>query len=170
MTYADGSGSAHRLSVPGRRHGTLATKAVALPHVNTPEGQLTEHPRLYVVTVPLAPGREWLRYGCRAHPACMCSRCRCGPRPWAGAGVGQRRPPASWPWGRGVVRSCGRAVVGSWGRGVVEMFNGVLDFDGVVRDPARDERRRAGYDSGGQLHPGDAGLAALAESVDLTLL
>ena len=73
-------------------------------------------------------------------------------------------------WGREVVRSCGRGVVGSWGRGVVEMFNGVLDFDGVVRDPARDERRRAGYDSGGQLHPGDAGLAALAESVDLTLL
>jgi lysophospholipase L1-like esterase len=27
-----------------------------------------------------------------------------------------------------------------------------------------------GYDSGDHLHPGDAGYAALAESVDLTLL
>ncbi|MEU0409940.1 SGNH/GDSL hydrolase family protein [Streptomyces griseorubiginosus] len=58
VTYADGSGSAYRLSVPDWRRGPLATKAVALPHVNTPEGQLTEQARLYVVTVPLVPDRE----------------------------------------------------------------------------------------------------------------
>ncbi|MFE3853947.1 GDSL-type esterase/lipase family protein [Streptomyces griseorubiginosus] len=58
VTYADGGGSAYRLSVPDWRRGPLATKAVALPHVNTPEGQLTEQARLYVVTVPLAPDRE----------------------------------------------------------------------------------------------------------------
>jgi hypothetical protein len=31
---------------------------VALPHVNTPGGQLAERARLYVVTVPLVPGRR----------------------------------------------------------------------------------------------------------------
>ncbi|TCR17648.1 lysophospholipase L1-like esterase [Streptomyces sp. BK205] len=62
-----------------------------------------------------------------------------------------------------------RLAVNSWIRDT-GVFDGVLDFDGVVRDPARPERMRAGYDSGDHLHPGDAGLAALAESVDLTLL
>ncbi|MFD5400391.1 SGNH/GDSL hydrolase family protein [Streptomyces griseorubiginosus] len=62
-----------------------------------------------------------------------------------------------------------RLAVNSWIRDTA-VFDGVLDFDGVVRDPARPERMRAGYDSGDHLHPGDAGLAALAESVDLTLL
>ncbi|MDF3146148.1 SGNH/GDSL hydrolase family protein, partial [Streptomyces sp. T21Q-yed] len=46
-------------------------------------------------------------------------------------------------------------------------FDGVLDFDAVVRDPARPSRMLPAYDSGDHLHPGDAGLAALAESVDL---
>jgi hypothetical protein len=46
----------------------------------------------------------------------------------------------------------------------------VLDFDAVLRDPARPSRMRAEFDSGDHLHPGDAGLAALAESVDLRVL
>ncbi len=46
----------------------------------------------------------------------------------------------------------------------------MLDFDGVVRDPGRPARMLPEYDSGDHLHPGDAGLAALAESVDLELL
>jgi lysophospholipase L1-like esterase len=58
VTYADGSRSLYRLSAPDWRRGTLATKAVALPHVNTPGGQLAERARLYVVTVPLVRGRE----------------------------------------------------------------------------------------------------------------
>ncbi|MES5818857.1 SGNH/GDSL hydrolase family protein [Streptomyces sp. RG80] len=58
ISYANGGGSAYRLTVPDWRTGPLATKAVALPHVNTPEGQLTERARLYVVTVPLVRGRE----------------------------------------------------------------------------------------------------------------
>jgi lysophospholipase L1-like esterase len=49
-------------------------------------------------------------------------------------------------------------------------FDGVLDFDAVVRDPAHPARMLPAYDSGDHLHPGDAGLAALAESVDLKLL
>lgn len=58
VTYGDGSSSGYQLAVPDWRRGPLATKAVALPHVNTPEGQLPEKTRLYVVTVPLAPDRE----------------------------------------------------------------------------------------------------------------
>ncbi|MFF4905943.1 SGNH/GDSL hydrolase family protein [Streptomyces sp. NPDC001260] len=51
-----------------------------------------------------------------------------------------------------------------------DAFDGVLDFDAVVRDPARPKRMLPVYDSGDHLHPGDAGLAALARSVDLRLL
>ncbi|MGW0840698.1 SGNH/GDSL hydrolase family protein [Streptomyces sp. NPDC002787] len=58
VRYAGGARSAYRLAAPDWRTGPLATKAVALPHVNTPGGQLTEKARLYVVTVPVARGRE----------------------------------------------------------------------------------------------------------------
>ncbi|MEV7083526.1 SGNH/GDSL hydrolase family protein [Streptomyces sp. NPDC093516] len=57
VRYADGTRSAYRLTAPDWRSGPLATKAVALPHVNTSGGQLAERARLYAVTVPLAPGR-----------------------------------------------------------------------------------------------------------------
>ncbi|WP_223830499.1 GDSL-type esterase/lipase family protein [Nocardiopsis quinghaiensis] len=46
-------------------------------------------------------------------------------------------------------------------------FDGVWDFDAVLRDPQDHTRLRPAYDSGDHLHPGDAGLRALAESVDL---
>ncbi|MFE6281777.1 SGNH/GDSL hydrolase family protein [Streptomyces sp. NPDC057877] len=58
VSYADGTLSSYRLTAPDWRAGPLATKAVALPHVNTPGGQLTEKARLYVVTVPVEPGRH----------------------------------------------------------------------------------------------------------------
>ncbi|MFB7330216.1 SGNH/GDSL hydrolase family protein [Streptomyces adustus] len=62
-----------------------------------------------------------------------------------------------------------RAEVNTWIRDS-GVFDGVLDFDAVLRDPARPTRMLPGYDSGDHLHPGDAGLAALADSVDLALL
>ncbi|MBD3931307.1 SGNH/GDSL hydrolase family protein [Streptomyces chumphonensis] len=49
-------------------------------------------------------------------------------------------------------------------------FDAVLDFDAVLRDPDAPERLLPAYDSGDHLHPGDAGLRALGESVDLSLL
>ncbi|WP_328493081.1 SGNH/GDSL hydrolase family protein [Streptomyces sp. NBC_00414] len=58
VRYLDGSRSSYRLSASDWRGGPLATKAVALPHINTPGGQLAEKARLYVVTVPLARGRS----------------------------------------------------------------------------------------------------------------
>ncbi|WP_330479017.1 SGNH/GDSL hydrolase family protein [Streptomyces platensis] len=50
------------------------------------------------------------------------------------------------------------------------VFDATLDFDAVVRDPQRPQRMLPAYDSGDHLHPGDAGLKALAESVDLRKL
>ncbi|QDQ14496.1 GDSL-type esterase/lipase family protein [Streptomyces spectabilis] len=58
VRYRDGSRTAYRLTAPDWRTGPLATKSVALPHINTPDGQRAEKARLYVVTVPLARGRE----------------------------------------------------------------------------------------------------------------
>nr|WP_159940028.1 MULTISPECIES: GDSL-type esterase/lipase family protein [unclassified Nocardiopsis] len=49
-------------------------------------------------------------------------------------------------------------------------FDGVWDFDAVLRDPQDPARLLPAYDSGDHLHPGDAGLRALAESVDLDQL
>ncbi|MDX3228910.1 SGNH/GDSL hydrolase family protein [Streptomyces sp. ME19-01-6] len=49
-------------------------------------------------------------------------------------------------------------------------FDAVLDFDAVVRDPLRPQRILPAYDSGDHLHPGDAGLAAMADSIDLRRL
>ncbi|MGW7520120.1 SGNH/GDSL hydrolase family protein [Streptomyces sp. NPDC054796] len=59
VRYADGSRSAYTLRAPDWRGGPLATKAVALPHVNTAKsGQLGEKAKLYAVTVPVKKGRE----------------------------------------------------------------------------------------------------------------
>ncbi|MDW8804472.1 SGNH/GDSL hydrolase family protein [Streptomyces scabiei] len=58
VRYASGARSTYRLTASDWRTGPLATKAVALPHINTPGGRLTEMARLYVVTVPVGRGRE----------------------------------------------------------------------------------------------------------------
>ncbi|MGD9483163.1 SGNH/GDSL hydrolase family protein [Streptomyces sp. TRM70308] len=50
------------------------------------------------------------------------------------------------------------------------VFDAVLDFDAALRDPARPDRMLPAYDGGDHLHPGDAGMRALADSVDLRLL
>jgi lysophospholipase L1-like esterase len=49
------------------------------------------------------------------------------------------------------------------------VFDGAIDFDAVVRDPAGLTRLLAAYDSGDQLHINDAGYQAMADSIDLSL-
>jgi lysophospholipase L1-like esterase len=49
-------------------------------------------------------------------------------------------------------------------------FDGVIDFDAVVRDPANQKQMVPAYDKGDNLHPNDAGYKAMAESIDLNLL
>ena len=43
-------------------------------------------------------------------------------------------------------------------------FDAVVDFDAVLRDPARPSRMLPAYDSGDHLHPGDAGYEAMAKA------
>jgi lysophospholipase L1-like esterase len=49
-------------------------------------------------------------------------------------------------------------------------FDGVIDFDAAMRDPADPLRLNPGYDSGDHLHPDDAGYQAMADAVDLAML
>lgn len=49
-------------------------------------------------------------------------------------------------------------------------FDGVIDFDAVVRDPERPDHIAAVYDFGDHLHPNDAGYRKMGEAVDLKLL
>jgi lysophospholipase L1-like esterase len=48
-------------------------------------------------------------------------------------------------------------------------FDATLDFDAVLRDPARPTRLNPSFDGGDHLHPADAGYAAMAAAVPLTL-
>ncbi|MDQ6434219.1 SGNH/GDSL hydrolase family protein [Mesorhizobium sp. LHD-90] len=49
-------------------------------------------------------------------------------------------------------------------------FDGVIDFDKVVVDPARPGYIKAEFDKGDHLHPNAAGYDAMASSIDLELL
>jgi lysophospholipase L1-like esterase len=48
-------------------------------------------------------------------------------------------------------------------------FDGVIDFDQVLRDPADPLRLLPAYDCGDHLHPNDAGYQAMADAVNLAL-
>ena len=48
-------------------------------------------------------------------------------------------------------------------------FDGVIDFDQVVRDPSDPPRLLPLYDSGDHLHPSDAGYKAMGDAIDLSL-
>lgn len=61
-----------------------------------------------------------------------------------------------------------RTAVNDWIRTSGE-FDGVVDFDAVTRDPAQPNRLRPGFDPGDHVHPNDAGNAAMAKAIDITL-
>jgi lysophospholipase L1-like esterase len=50
------------------------------------------------------------------------------------------------------------------------VFDGVIDFDRVVKDPLFPEHFALRYDSGDSLHPNDAGYQAMADSIPLEFL
>jgi lysophospholipase L1-like esterase len=50
------------------------------------------------------------------------------------------------------------------------VFDAVIDFDAVVRDPADPRRINPAYDSGDHLHPSDTGYHAMADAIDLRVL
>jgi lysophospholipase L1-like esterase len=62
-----------------------------------------------------------------------------------------------------------RETLNSWIR-TPGHFDGVVDFDAAVRDPANPKRFASAYDNGDHLHPSEAGYVAMANSVDLASL
>jgi lysophospholipase L1-like esterase len=48
-------------------------------------------------------------------------------------------------------------------------FDGVIDFDRAVRDPAQPLSMLPAYDSGDHLHPNDLGMQAMADAIALRL-
>ncbi|SCE70461.1 Lysophospholipase L1 [Micromonospora chaiyaphumensis] len=64
-----------------------------------------------------------------------------------------------------------RQAVNTWLRGPGQAeFDGVIDFDAVLRDPAHPSRLLPAYDAGDHIHPNDAGAQAMADAVPLRLL
>lgn len=61
-----------------------------------------------------------------------------------------------------------RQAVNRWLR-TSGTYDTVVDLDVALRDPADPLRLRPAYDSGDHLHPNDAGMAAIAEAIPLTL-
>jgi lysophospholipase L1-like esterase len=49
-------------------------------------------------------------------------------------------------------------------------YDGIIDFDELMRDPGHPARMLPRYDSGDHLHPSDAGYQAMASAVDLAML
>jgi lysophospholipase L1-like esterase len=67
-----------------------------------------------------------------------------------------------------VVGEAKRQAVNEWirtGKG----YDGVIDFDAAVRDPAQPKRFVPEYDRGDHLHPSDAGYRAMANAIQLGL-
>jgi lysophospholipase L1-like esterase len=62
-----------------------------------------------------------------------------------------------------------RQAVNAWMRSSGE-FDGVIDFDAVLRDPAKPSQIADGLHAGDHLHGNDAGYEAMADSIDLRLL
>jgi lysophospholipase L1-like esterase len=74
--------------------------------------------------------------------------------------------------GAGYYSPAGEAVreaVNAWIR-TSGAFDGVIDFDAVMRDPADPLRLDPAYDSGDHLHPDDAGYQAMADAINLDML
>jgi lysophospholipase L1-like esterase len=61
-----------------------------------------------------------------------------------------------------------RETVNDWIR-TSGVFDGVIDFDKITRDPQNPKAFNPTYDSGDHLHPSDAGYKAMGEGIDLTL-
>jgi lysophospholipase L1-like esterase len=65
-------------------------------------------------------------------------------------------------------REAARQQVNAWIRNG-GAWDGVVDFDQALRDPAQPTRLNPAYDSGDHLHPNDAGYQAMAQAVPLNL-
>jgi lysophospholipase L1-like esterase len=62
-----------------------------------------------------------------------------------------------------------RQAVNRWIR-TSGVFDAVVDFDAIARDPNDPTRIRADFDAGDRLHPNDAGYKAMADAIDLSII
>lgn len=62
-----------------------------------------------------------------------------------------------------------RQTLNDWIR-TSKVFDGVIDFDRIMRDPDHPSQLLPRYDSGDSVHPNDVGYAAMASGIDLNLL
>jgi lysophospholipase L1-like esterase len=62
-----------------------------------------------------------------------------------------------------------RQTINKWIR-TSGSFDGVIDFDAVLRDPDQPSRLLPRFSSKDHLHPNDAGYRAMADAIDLALL
>ena len=61
-----------------------------------------------------------------------------------------------------------RQAVNEWIR-TGKAYDGVIDFDAVIRDPAQQTKFLPAFNSGDNLHPNDAGYRAMGDGIDLAL-
>jgi len=62
-----------------------------------------------------------------------------------------------------------RQAVNTWIRST-DAYDGIFDFDALLRDPAHPSKLRAEFDSGDHIHPSPAGYKAMADSIPLAPL
>jgi lysophospholipase L1-like esterase len=74
-----------------------------------------------------------------------------------------RNQQCNWPEGEKT-----RNDLNDWIR-TTKVFDGVIDFDRVMRDPRYPIQMREEYNSGDFVHPNDRGYKAMADSIDLGL-
>ncbi|MGA1984213.1 MAG: SGNH/GDSL hydrolase family protein [Acidobacteriaceae bacterium] len=68
----------------------------------------------------------------------------------------------------GPANEADRQAINRWIRGAKD-FDGVVDFDALMRDPAHPSRLLRAFDSGDHLHPSPAGYKAMGEAIPLAL-
>lgn len=73
-----------------------------------------------------------------------------------------RNHTCNWPEGEKT-----RSVLNNWIR-TTKVFDGVIDFDQVMRDPQYPIQMREEYNSGDYVHPNDRGYKAMADAIDLS--
>jgi lysophospholipase L1-like esterase len=62
-----------------------------------------------------------------------------------------------------------RLEVNKWIR-TTDAYDGIFDFDALLRDPAHPSKLKEAYDSGDHIHPSPAGYKAMADSISLSRL